>query len=550
MNFKQHWWKTALVVGLVACGGSESGKKEVENVQPNTSFFQFKADVTGLVGNLVLSNNGENSVTLTENGLIALPSTWSNQGNYEIKVLEEPCLQRCEIDEPTGTVPTVGSRTLKINCESKRWDIPSSETDAMSIVYSDAEFPTLAMNRYGDTILSWYQSDNFNQHLFKREFFNRKWNSLSSIVEHFSFDGSNATGVAIALNDNLDASVVWKQTATDDFGSIYLGEKTDSAWTYSPNMFNVASQSSGSKPVVRMNASGDKIVVWSQSVGSSTKLFKSEYRNGVWTHANDISDRISIDGSDVEAFDAAINDLGEIVITWNQSNGTDLQIYKAVYRNGGWDFPTSLSNNVSPSGTDSESPRISMNNQGDVYIAWYQKDAATGGKFQIFILESHDSGLTWDAPNGLSDNLSPNGRTASYPKVVVNDSGKVVINYRLQNANDIYQSYALVRANSTSSWSNVRLTDADFSEDQGYQAVDMDEYGNVVAAWSSNGSGKVYKAEYRNGAWQLAQQSSPINLYSSDYNLPAVAVNNCRSTIAWQQEGVLGQKQIFIQQYR
>jgi hypothetical protein len=550
MNRGYLWWRTALVLGLAACGGSGEKKEIISDPQPNSSFV-LRANVSGLDGQLILDNHESNPTTINSNGMTILPGSWSQGSTFDVRVKEEPCFQRCVVSQSSGNIVAVGSLTLDIHCESKRWDIPSSENDAMSIIYSDADRPTLAMNKYGDALLSWFQSDSFNRHLFKREFINRKWSNLGSIVNHFSFDGSNASDVSLVLNENMDAAVAWAQMSTDGFSSIYVGDKTDSTWTYSPSMLNVASQSaSENRPVLRMNASGDKILVWTQKVGAHMKLFKSEYRNGSWNHPANVGDRISVDGSTVEAFDAAMNDLGETVITWNQSNGTDIQIFRAVYRNGGWTFPTSFSSNFSPNGTDSQSPRVAMNNASDIYITWYQKDSVTNGKFRIYVSESHDSGLTWNSPDSLDDSISPNGKSGTYPKVVVNGSGKVAINYRLQNGSSINQSYVILRSNSTSNWVNKRLTAADFSEDQGNQAIDMDEYGNIVAAWSSSGNGKVYKAEYRNGAWLLAEQSSPINSTSSVYNLPSVAVNNCRSAIAWQQEGALGQKQIFMQQYR
>jgi len=552
MKHTPQWISFLMSVSLVACGSSGKNEEQTTKQQPNVSFFQFKAEVSGLQGNLVLSNNGKNNVTIDQNGSITFPTTWTHEGNYELKIMEEPCAQRCVIDQPTGTIATTGSLKLNINCESKRWDVPLSDTDAMSISYSEASHPSLSMNRYGDSLLTWFQSDGFNDHLYKKEFINRKWSNLNSIVNHFSFDGSHATDVSVALSDNMESGIVWAQETSTDFFSIYLGEKMDTSWDFSPSMLNVgALTASEIKPVVRVNAVGEKIVVWSQAVGSSVKLFKAEYKNGNWTLPTSISDRISVDGSDVKSFDAAINDLGEIVIVWNQTYNDYLQAYKAELRNGyAWDIPTGLQDNLSISGTNVESPRVTINNAGDAYVVWYQKDAATDGHFQIFVAQTHDSGQSWDIPDNLDDNLSTNNRAGTYPKVVVNDQGQAVIMYRLHNADGIYQSYVFQRASSSATWTNKRLSVADFAEHQGNQAIDMDEFGNVVAAWSSNPSGNVYKAERRNGSWVLAQETAPINSTDAVYNLPAVAVNNCRSTIAWQQEGVSNQKQVFIQQYR
>ena len=554
MNRGYVWWRLVLIGGLVACGGSEKKESNI-NINPQLNpAFVLRVNVEGLDGQLVLTNHEGNPVTIASNGMMAMPSSWTQNSTYEVRVKEEPCLQRCVVSEPTGAVDSVGSKTLDIHCESKRWDLPSPDGDAMSISYSEAMSPALAMNRYGDALLSWFQSDGFNLHLYKREWINRNWSTLNSIVDHFSFDGSNSEDVSVALSDNMESAVVWSQETSTDFFSMFLGDKTDAEWQFSPSMLNVnGSTAAQIKPIARINSSGEKIAVWAQKVGVNYKLFKAEYRNHAWILPTSSTERISLDGSDVEGFDAAINDLGEIIIVWNQadSNG-DLQVYKAELRNGQpWSIATSPSNNLSIGGTDVGGLRVAMNNVGDAYVVWHQKDAVDG-KFQIFTSQTHNAGQTWDNPNSLSDNLINVDRSATYPKVVVNDAGQVAIMFRLHNASEVYQSHVLVRSSSTAAWptSTKRLSVADFSGPQGNQAIGMDEFGNIVAVWSSNTSGNVYKAERRNGTWVLAQESAPINMTNVNYNLPAVAVNNCRAIIAWQQEGSLGQKQIFIQQYR
>jgi hypothetical protein len=544
--FCRNFWFVTLAI-FVGCSGLD--EKDETSVLSQES-FEFSANVRGLNGGLVLSNNGKNNFTIEKNGEVIFPNTWALGDTYEIKVLEEPCLQRCVIDRPQGNVSNTGSLALNINCESKRWELPSSENDFMSLAYSDAELPSMDMNHYGDTLLTWFQSDGFNKHLYKKEFINRHWSNLNSIVDHFSFDGTDSSHVSVGLSDNMDAGIVWQQKTTDDDRSVYLGEKIDTQWNFSPTMLNVNGGSSNEyKPIVRINSAGEKIVVWSQKVGATFKLFKAEYRNGAWDFPNDVGDRISLDSSDVKGFDAAINDLGESVIAWSQSDGNDLQIYKAERRNGlPWIFSTSASNNFSAGGSDVGAPIVAMNNVGDAYITWYQDDP--NGNAQIFVSQTHDAGQNWDSPGNLSDNINTVNRDAVHPKVVVNDQGQVVIHYRLRNVADVYQSYVLLRENSGSGWSNIKLSVADFDENQGNAAVGMDEFGNIVAAWSSADSGDVYKAERRNGSWYLAQENAPINTANADYNLPAVSVNNCRSSVAWQQEGPLGQKAIFLQQYR
>lgn len=558
MAKRNFWVRLLLIASLASCGGSDKKDENQGTGLPNTSFFMFKANVTGLKGTLILSNNGKNEVTIQSNGAVTLPNSWTQEGNYEIKVMDEPCAQRCIVDQPRGQISTNGNLTLNVDCEAKRWDIPTSHNDALSIVYSDASNPVVAMNHFGDTILSWFQTDNFNMHLFKREFINRSWNKLSSIVNHYSFSGSDSVNVSLDFNNDLDGSIAWVQEDDVGFRNIFVADASNLDWIFPTSSININANNAGeAKPIVRVNASGDKIMLWTQAVGNpaEVKLFKAEYQNGSWNFPTDLTPRVSLDGSDVVSYDVAINDQGDTVIVWSQSDGDNLQLFRAIKKNGVWVItPTDFTDDFSIGGTDTSSPRVALSNIGNAYIVWYQYDAPNSPHhFRIYTASSYDGGLTWDDPTSLNDNIiSPSGKHASYPKIMANDQGQAVAVFRVKDeTSDPYQIYAAQKQSSTSTWeSSTRLSTDDFTETQGNLASDMDEYGNVIVAWSSSPSGKVYKAERRDFQWAKAQEGMPISYGSTEYNLPAVAANNCRSIVAWQQEGSLSQKHIFVQQYR
>lgn len=554
MKHDPRWTLLLLITALIACGGTD---QKIQKQLPN-SLFIFKANVKGLVGDLVLSNNGKNNIAIAKDGTTTFPISWNQDGIYEIKVMEEPCDQRCTIDQPRGQISTRGSVVLNIVCEAKRWDIPTSQDDSMSMSYSEASNPSLAMNRYGDTLLSWYQSDSYNQHLYQREFINRTWTHPNSIVDHYSIAGSDSVTMSLALDDQGDSSIAWQQLDGNGFRSNFIGNKIDSVWTFPTSAFNLGGlTASADTPLVRTNSLGEKIMVWSQTVGSVDKLFKVEFKNGQWTFPNDINARISVDGTTVGSYDVAINDIGEMIIVWNQKMdpsdpNSEYQLFKTMYRPAtGWEPVTDLNSNFSPSGTSSLFPRVAINNLGDVYIVWHQYDSPTSSHYyKIYLSESHDHGNTWNNPS-LSSALSVAGKHGVYARIAVNDQRKVVVGYSVKTlTSDPYQMYSRQKVAGGSWTSPQRLSVSDFATTQSRMVLDMDEVGNVIFAWTSGGNGAVYKAEQRNGIWVLADQASPINTESTIENSPSVVANNCRSTIAWQQENTVGQKQIYIRQYR
>ena len=554
MKFGDFWCLLAMSAALAACGSSEKNKENTKTSDlPARSFFQLKANINGLNGDLVISNRGENSFAIHANGQVVLPVSWNQDASYEIKVMQEPCAQRCVVDEPDGQIQTTGTKTVNITCSSKTWEFPMASDQAISTPGTEAASPKVVMNKYGDVLLGWYQNDYFTTQLYKASFENRKWKKPDSITDHFSFSGLQSGDFSLAINDLNQSSVLW--THVNGAGrDIFIGEGDNGEWdfpTFIGQNHNVGGvQVTEHNPVIRSNALGEKIAVWSQNVGGADRLYKAEYRNGAWNFPMNLTDNINPDGTDVTWVDVAINDMGEIIIAWQQSDGTYESIYKSEYRNGLWTHPVSIADDLTMPGTNAHEPRVSMNNVGDAFIVWYQEDNASNVRYQIFVAEGRNG--TWLVPASLADNISPNGKHSKNPTVIVNDQrvAKIASLYRVDDASSTYQ-VAIQEKNQGGSWSSpMMLSTSSALYSATRPQMGMDQEGNVVVAWSLQSVGDVYKAEYRNGVWGFANYASPINFSPGGVESPSVAVNNCRSAVVWKQNNASGIPQIYIAQYR
>ncbi len=544
------WVYPCLMFGLISCGGSDK-EQTTANTQPARSFFQFKTEVTGLLGTLVLTNNGKHDVTIQNNGTTVFPSTWTQDGSYEIKVMEEPCAQRCVVDKPKGQIGVNGLLTLSVSCAPKTWEYPGTAADSMSLSVTQAETPKVVMNKHGDMLLTWFQNDYYNWQFYKKQYQNREWTTLSSITDHFSFGSSEVLDSSITINDDNQASVMWTQDVMG-IKKIYVGD-FNQEWKFPASTMeslNLNNQTAGmNRTVIKMNNLGEKIAVWTQDAGANVRLYKAEYRNGAWSYPANLNDNINPDGTDVSSIDAAIDNLGNIIIVWRQSDGNYESIFKSEYRNGVWTHPLTLPNDITMPGTDANDPQVAMNDAGDAYIAWYQGDNGSTNRYQIFVSEYHNG--IWEHPTSLGDNISPNGLHSKYPKIALNNVGQVEIAfaYRNNDADDDYQM-AIQGKFPGESWSApMLLTTSTATESVSRPSIGMDDMGNILVAWSLQNTGKVYKAEYRNGNWVLASLSNPVNFNSAIYDFPSVSVNNCRAALTWQESNDLGLHQVYLAQY-
>ena len=55
-----------------------------------------------------------------------------------------------------------------------------------------------------------------------------------------------------------------------------------------------------------------------------------------WTHPASLADNISPNHADADDPEVAMNDNGHIIIVWEQSDGTNDQIFKSEFRSGAW----------------------------------------------------------------------------------------------------------------------------------------------------------------------------------------------------------------------
>jgi mRNA-degrading endonuclease HigB of HigAB toxin-antitoxin module len=182
-----------------------------------------------------------------------------------------------------------------------------------------------------------------------------------------------------------------------------------------------------------MDDNGNAIIIWRESDGSNVQVFKSEYRNGAWTHPADLSDNISPDGQDISTMNLSMDGNDNAIITWSQFDGTYRHLFISEYRNGAWTHPADLTDNISPAGMNPDYPVLVMDDMNNVILVY---KGSNGSNLQIFKSEFRD-GL-WTHPADLSDSFSFNGYNASSSNVIMDNNGYAII-VCVQNTN-IYMS--------------------------------------------------------------------------------------------------------------
>jgi hypothetical protein len=148
------------------------------------------------------------------------------------------------------------------------------------------------------------------------------------------------------------------------------------------------------EPEVAVAPDGTVIAVWTRSDGANFRIQSSNRTpTGAWSVPQTISDANR--GASEPAL--AVDNSGNAVAVWTQSDGTNLRIYSA-YRPAGGSFLTPAP--ISASGADASGPDVSIDNSGNALAAWSRFD---GTKLRVqAAIRPPGSGSSFGAATTLS----------------------------------------------------------------------------------------------------------------------------------------------------
>ncbi len=325
-----------------------------------------------------------------------------------------------------------------------------------------------------------------------------QWLHPQDLHDYISPSGPDALNPKVAMDDNGDAILVWQQSDGTK-SQIFKSEYRDGVWVHPSSLSDNISPDveNAQNPLVVMDNNGNAIIVWRQSDGAKIQIFKSEYRNGAWTHPSSLSDNISPDGQDVENPDAAMDDNGNAIIVWQQQDGTNKQIFMSEFRANVWNHPDDLNDNISPGGQHAVYPKVAIN-KGNAIIVWHQLD---GSKLQVFMSEFRMR--TWTHPRKLTDNISPDGEHAQWPQAAMDNNGNALIAWEQEDGANFQIFKSEYRKGA---WIHPIHLSSNISPDgQGaiHARVAMDNNGSAIIIWQQSDGVKyqIFKSEYRNDAW-------------------------------------------------
>ena len=369
------------------------------------------------------------------------------------------------------------SRIFMSEYRNGSWTHPADMNDFIdpSNVNNVSLAPKVAMDSSGNTIIVWR---NFAGGVYKSEYRNGAWIHPLNINDDIPISYWNPT---VAMDDNGNALIVWQGDDSNYHDRIYLSEYRNGTWSHATDLETDAINPPGQGscpgitcpiPVkIAMDNNGNAIIVWDQRTSSYADyedgaIYKSEYRNGVWSHPANVDDTINPDGNmtDWARFpEVAMDDNNNAIIVWRQNDDTEdcdivpptyyasrpapcKQMFISEYRDGSWTYPINKSDHISVPGqpvrtsSSYQSYSVAMGNNGEAIVSWSQfipSEICNGiDDKQVYVSTYRDGG--WQHPASLDDNLIELGFSSYSPLAFMDNEGTVLMNWN--SLNNVYFS--------------------------------------------------------------------------------------------------------------
>jgi hypothetical protein len=260
-------------------------------------------------------------------------------------------------------------------------------------------------------------SDFPNYEIFYKQYSDNTWQrsqNISNTAEPGS-GGSACPSIATSPTNNNCYAVWYDDIYTPDRWHLYFNYKSGGSWSTS----RALPVDNGTYiPEIDVDGNGHAHLIWIKRRRNSSIVWYSSNSNP--TNINSWTEAISISGESNEDWcepDIAVDDQGNVYITWIQNKNGNREIYVRSRINGSWGDRKNVSNTPGKSYL----PRIAVNRiTGDAFVVWQER---INGKRQIYF--NHSQGGNWSKAIGLTNNSSD----SIEPDIFVDDSNEVHVVY-------------------------------------------------------------------------------------------------------------------------
>ena len=407
-----------------------------------------------------------------------------------------------------------------------RWvhprDLRADNFDPSKLPFAGSSFAGASTGGNGSAIVTWRQDRGGETHVMMKQRRNGIWSAYTDLSLAVNPAGGVSSSQQSAMNGRGDAIVVWLQSDGAHM-HVYGRQRRSGSWTTidaGSGHIDPEGQSSNA-PHVAMDDNGEALIVWSQSDGTNSHIYMSEYRSGVWAHPSSlVNDNIDPETPAAQPSHrprAAMDSAGNAIIAWSgNSDATHAYIYRSEYRSGAWTHPANLGVHIDQSTVfpqNADDVRVAMGDNGEAAVVW---TAVDGANTHVYMTD-YRSGAWSPAPDIVTGHIDPDGQNSDSPGNAMDRFGNTIIVW-MQSDGAVRHVYKSEYRGGV--WVNpsglVDNIDPDGSPGDSLEPrVAMEDGGSAVITWFQAdllSYYHIYMAEYRDGAWRFPASLQTDNI--------------------------------------
>lgn len=330
-----------------------------------------------------------------------------------------------------------------------------------------------ASSSNGSSVVVWTDTFSSTDHDIRAQRFNSAGQKVGSEIV-VSFSGLDEGSPAVAMDASGNFVVTWMQTVGSDTNVV--AQRFNSAGTAVGGIVQVgAGTFREHNPSIAMDARGDFVVAYTRDtnyVGNTTPDVFAKLYNSSNQLLNVIS--VAATSSADDRASVAMTPDGRFNVAWEHTYSTnDHDIYMNRYSASGGLLGTSF---IDTSTSFESRPSVSMDDAGNSVVAWQRQ---TFGNNDILARRVSSTGVM-----GASMSIAATSFSEESPKVALKRSGGAfVVVY-----NGFDQTSEHVRVAEVSSSNNITRLDAGIRSDA---SVSINSAGQYVVTYTSNDGGDL-----------------------------------------------------------
>lgn len=186
--------------------------------------------------------------------------------------------------------------------------------------------------------------------------------------------GTNAVDVVLKTQGLEQKVVAWSEWDGSTF-NVHVSRYSEQGWNPVGGALSAQSgATSAQRPSLELDGEGNPVVAWKESNegGSSSNLYVRRWTGALW---ESLGDGVNQEASIVQADDPALvlDGSGNPVVAWAGTDGTTTNIYVHRWVSGHWELLGDVLS-ANPGQTVAAHPSLRIDNEGVPIVAWDEAD--------------------------------------------------------------------------------------------------------------------------------------------------------------------------------